>query len=233
MVSRRSLRNLRQPPSSRAAQPPRPPVRWLRRAASRPVSKPASVRTSGRCSPVSTSYRKPPTATVSGISGCERTLRRPPARAAIWSSTTWNGCQGRPGRGLADPSRSSCSVFDGHRAAGVRDDQDPLHAEQVDAEHQRLEGGGGHPAARVAEDLGVAGLEAEHPQRVDPRVHAGHDGDAGVGHAVEAAQVEVGGELAVRRDQVVEVSHGADASGAPVRRSVVAHEVARTVAGCA
>ena len=64
---------------------------------------------------------------------------------------------------------------------------------------------GGDPAAGVAEDLGVAGLEAEHPQRVDPGVHAGDDRDAGVRDAVEAAEVEVRGELPVRGQQVVEV----------------------------
>ena len=50
----------------------------------------------------------------------------------------------------------------------------------------------GHPAAGVAEDLGVAWREAEHPERVDPGVHAGHHGDPGLGDAVEAAQRRTG-----------------------------------------
>ncbi len=88
----------------------------------------------------------------------------------------------------------------------MRDDQDPVDAEQVHAEDERLEGRRGDPAAGVAEDLRVAVLEPEHPERVDPRVHAGHDRDAGVGDAVEAAEVEVGGELPVGGEQVVEVA---------------------------
>ena len=80
------------------------------------------------------------------------------------------------------------------------------YAEQVDAEHQRLERGLGDPATRVAEDLGVARLQAEHPQRVDPGVHAGHDRHARVGDAVEPAELEGLGEGAVGGDQVVEVA---------------------------
>ena len=46
------------------------------------------------------------------------------------------------------------------------------------------------------------------PQRVDAGVHAGHDRDAGVGDAVEAAEREGLGERAVGREQVVEVGVG-------------------------
>ena len=53
--------------------------------------------------------------------------------------------------------------------------------------------------------LASPGLQPEHPQRVDAGVHAGHDRDAGVGDAVRAAEVEVGGELPVGGDQVIEV----------------------------
>ena len=70
-----------------------------------------------------------------------------------------------------------------HRAPGVRDDEDPVDAEQVDAQHERLQRLGRHPAARVAEDLRVPVPEPQHGQRHDPGVHAGHDRDARVRHA--------------------------------------------------
>ena len=83
--------------------------------------------------------------------------------------------------------------------------EDAVDAEQVHAEDERLEGVGVDPAAGVAEDLGVAGREAEQPQRVDPRVHAGDDGDAGVGDAVEPAGRELGRRVApVGLEEVVE-----------------------------
>ena len=138
-------------------------------------------------SPVSTSYRKPPTATVSGISGWARTLRTSSAERRPLVLDDVEGLPGGvlPGR-LRDALAQLVEGGGGHRAPGVRDDQDALHLQQVDAEHERLEGLRGHPATGVAEDLGVAGLEPEHPQRVDARVHAGDDGDAGMGDAVEA-----------------------------------------------
>jgi hypothetical protein len=111
--------------------------------------------------------------------------------------------------GLADPRPELVERGGGHGAPRVRDDQDPFDAEQVHAEHQRLQGGVGHATAGIAEDLGVTGLEPEHPQRIDPRVHAGHDCDPGVGDAVEAAQREVLREELVGGEQVVELGvHG-------------------------
>jgi hypothetical protein len=96
----------------------------------------------------------------------------------------------------------------------VRDDQDPLDTEQVHAEHQGLECGARDPAPRVAEDLGVAMVQSEHAQRIDPRVHAGDDRHAGVCHTVEAAEIELGRELLVCCDQVFEVFHARNRSGA-------------------
>ena len=55
-------------------------------------------------------------------------------------------------------------------------------------------------------------------QRHDPGVHAGDDGDAGVGDAVEAGVVEGRGELTVGLEEVVEVvGHGSKLSGAQRR----------------
>ena len=57
------------------------------------------------------------------------------------------------------------------------------------------------------------------PQRVDARVHARDDGDAGVGDAVEAAERERLGERAVGGEEVVErTGHGVATVPAPWRR---------------
>ena len=69
----------------------------------------------------------------------------------------------------------------------------PVDAEQVHGEHQGLEGEVVDAAAGVAQDLGVARDEAEHAERVDAGVHAGDDGDAASGDAVEALLGEAGG----------------------------------------
>jgi len=90
----------------------------------------------------------------------------------------------------------------------VRDDQDPLHVEQVGAEDEGLHRGDRDAATRVPEDLGVAGLEAEHAQRVDAAVHARHDGHSRAGDAVEPGELEVGGVVGVGGQEVVEVTHG-------------------------
>jgi hypothetical protein len=129
-------------------------------------------------SPVSTSYKNPPTATVSGISGWERTFCTSSCSRATWSSMTPKDC---------------------HEASW------PLDVEQVGAEHQRLERLRGDPTAGVPEDLRVTWLQSEHAERVDPGVHAGHHRDTRVCDSVEAAELEGGGELAVRIDEVVEV----------------------------
>ena len=71
-----------------------------------------------------------------------------------------HGFHDLPGRRPLLPARR-------HRAAGVRDDEDALHVEQMYAEHERLEGLRRHAATRVAEDLRVPRDETEHAERVD------------------------------------------------------------------
>ena len=56
----------------------------------------------------------------------------------------------------------------GHGAPGVRDDDDPVDPEQVDAEDERLQGRLGDACTGVAEDLRVTRSEADHPEGVDP-----------------------------------------------------------------
>ena len=52
-----------------------------------------------------------------------------------------------------------------------------IDAEQVRRQHERAEDVVRDTSAGVAEDFRVAGLEAEHRQRLNPRVHAGEDGE--------------------------------------------------------
>jgi hypothetical protein len=99
-----------------------------------------------------------------------------------------------------------------HRAGGVRDDQDPVDAEQVHAQHERLHGLLVDPTTGVAEDLGVARLQAQEAERVDARVHAGHDGHTGLRDTIEAGEREVGGVRLVGSEKIVEVTHGGEVS---------------------
>ncbi len=108
--------------------------------------------------------------------------------------------------GLADHRPQLVLGVRRHRAACVWHDQDPLHAEHMYAEHERVQRGLRHATTGVAEDLRVARLEAEHAQRDDARVHAGDDRDTGVGDAVETAQFEGIGKPHVRCQQVVELT---------------------------
>ena len=75
---------------------------------------------------------------------------------------------------------------------------------RYDAEHQRPQHVVGHPGAGVAQDLGVAGLQPEHPQRVDPGVHAGQHGQPAGGGASQRGQREAVGEPLVGRQHVGE-----------------------------
>jgi hypothetical protein len=77
-----------------------------------------------------------------------------------------------------------------HAAIGVIDDDELLGAEQVMGDDQGAEGVFGGNASGVADDVGVAGLEAEELFNVNARVHAGEDGEfAGRGHG-KAAEAE-------------------------------------------
>ena len=79
-----------------------------------------------------------------------------------------------------------------HAAIGVIDDDELLGAEQVMRDDQRAERVFGGDASGVADDVGVAGFEAEELFDGEARVHAGEDGEfAGRGHG-EAAEIEFG-----------------------------------------
>jgi hypothetical protein len=62
-------------------------------------------------------------------------------------------------------------------AALMHDHHDVLGAQQSLGCAERAHGVVGDEAARVADDVGVAALEAEHREEVDARVHAGQHGD--------------------------------------------------------
>ena len=91
-----------------------------------------------------------------------------------------------PGR-LPDRRDELGVVGGGELAVRVLDDRDPR-----DPQGRRREGEAplhvvGDAGAGVAEDLGVAGLEPEHGERIDPRVDARHDGERPCGPRPESA----------------------------------------------
>ena len=120
----------------------------------------------------------------------------------------------RPARRLAHLSRSSPSVFVAiaQRVCGTtRMRSTPSRCTPTTSASS---------AAAVTRPPGLRkilaspALQSEHAQRIDARIHAGHDGDAGVGHAVEPAEVERLREDPVGGEQVVErVAHGSGSMG--------------------
>ena len=134
------------------------------------------------------------------MSGCERTLATSSCSAATWSVTTFHDVQAASCP-LAAPTLGAQFglCVRRQRAFGVRHDQDPLDAQQVHSQHHGVQGRAADVPTGIAEDLRIAGLEPEHPERVDARVHAGDHGDAGVRNTVESGQVERLGERCIRR----------------------------------
>ena len=63
-------------------------------------------------------------------------------------------------------------------APGVTDDDDLVRPEQLLADDQRADDVVGGEAAGVADDVGVAHVAGRAPADVEPRVHAGDDGQA-------------------------------------------------------
>ncbi len=77
--------------------------------------------------------------------------------------------------GRADGTVDLVFCLHGHPAVGVRNDHQPVDAEQGRSQDQGAEHVVGHPGPRVAQDLGVPRSQSQHPQWIDPRVHAGED----------------------------------------------------------
>jgi hypothetical protein len=94
-----------------------------------------------------------------------------------------------------------------HAAVGVVDQDDLGGAEQPLADGQRADLVVGDHATGVADDVCLALVEAEHAVDVDPRVHAGDDGDALRRRQGERAG-EVRGVVGVVGEQVVRDGHG-------------------------
>ena len=92
----------------------------------------------------------------------------------------------------------SCSIGEGeHAAVGVMDHDDLARAEQLLGDDQRAERVAGQ-AAGVADDVGVALLQAERPGRDEPRIHAGDDRDLPRRRQRQVARGEAGGVAGVR-----------------------------------
>jgi hypothetical protein len=97
-----------------------------------------------------------------------------------------------------------------HAAIGVIDDDEFLRAQQVMGNDQRAQGVFGGDAPGIANDVRVAGLEAEKLLNGEAGVHAGEDGEFfGGGHG-EAALVEFGGVLLIGCQNLVGDAHVAD-----------------------
>ena len=121
--------------------------------------------------------------------------RRSRARLSLWGGTGWPGCgrstggcrrrgrrtpraRSRPDAGVVGDLRLHLVVAEReHAAVGVVDEDDLLGAEQALRDRQRADGVVAHHAARVADHVGVALLEAEHPCRIEAGVHAREHGD--------------------------------------------------------
>ena len=91
-----------------------------------------------------------------------------------------------------------------HGAIGVLHHTDAVHAQEVDGQDQGPEGVRGHPGPGIADDLGVAGPQAEHGQGVDPRIDAGQDGQPFGRRPRHTGIVEFGSVPSVGVEQVVE-----------------------------
>ena len=97
-----------------------------------------------------------------------------------------------------------------HEAAvSVVDDHELLGAEEMVRDQKRAEGIVGDDAASVADDVGVAGFEAESADG-EARVHAGEDGELALGTRSETAQFVGAGVLFVGDEDVVNDGHSGE-----------------------
>src|SRR4051794_24774921 len=92
----------------------------------------------------------------------------------------------------------------------MTDDDDLVRAEKGLADDQRADDVVGGEPAGVPDDVGVAGTKAERFLDVEPRVHAGNDGDATQRRGGQRRAVErLGVTLVLRKDpaELAAVSH--------------------------
>jgi hypothetical protein len=113
----------------------------------------------------------------------------------------------RPETGFGFDLALEAVVAEGqHPAVGVMDDQHLARAQQPLRDQQRADHVLGHDAARVADDVRLALLQAEQAVHVQARVHAGDDGD-GPGRAVGQVTLGEPGRVgAVPLEQLVGVA---------------------------
>ena len=94
----------------------------------------------------------------------------------------------------------------GHAAVGVLDDRHRRGAEDLDRHDQRPQHVVGDPPAGVADDVGVAEVQAEQGVDVEAGVHTGHHGQAADRHGIEPTEpvgVEPLGEPGVSYQKVL------------------------------
>ena len=106
-----------------------------------------------------------------------------------------------------------------HAAVGVVDEDDLLGPEQALGDRQRADLVVGHDAAGVADDVGVALLQAERAVRVQARVHARDHGDLLGGRQRQLALVEARDVRLVVLEQLIRDRHGGSLSGGGILHS--------------
>ena len=99
-------------------------------------------------------------------------------------------------------------------AAGVGDDEDLVGTQQLLADESERIASSVAIATRVADDVGVAGPQAERVLDVEPRVHAGEDREAGDGAAVRAERSKTCGVALVLRQDARRTRASGSPSGA-------------------
>jgi hypothetical protein len=97
-----------------------------------------------------------------------------------------------------------------HAAIGVVDDEELLGPKQLVADDQRPDGIIGGAAAGVANHVRIALREARVLRRIEPRVHAGEDGETTRRRQCQRGLIaKAGGIRCVRREYFVEnFTHG-------------------------
>ena len=112
------------------------------------------------------------------IHGCDPEPFDRCADAASRSSNEPNARSSRRARVRREPLAQGGLVDTQQPAARVADDDDLLGAQELLADDQRADRVVGRDPARIPDDVGVTGAQAERFAHVEPGVHAGQDRQA-------------------------------------------------------
>jgi len=149
-----------------------------------------------------------PTTTVKGSrKGVLASISMSSRRAAAWSSI------GKNPRSAPVSSRNSPSVRPA-TAFGVLHHHDRVDPENVAGQGEAAQDVFGHPPSRIADHVGLAEVEPQSGEHIDPGIHTGQHGDvaprAGIGHVGACRGIAfVGGK------QLGDLAHEAETVTAP------------------